>query len=91
MDRVALVTGGSRGIGRAIALRLAEDGCAVAVNYASRADAAEEVVDAITEAGGRAIAVGADVSDADAVAAMFAQVTEQLGPVTVLVNNAGIT
>jgi 3-oxoacyl-[acyl-carrier protein] reductase len=91
VDRVALVTGGSRGIGRAIALRLAEDGCAVAVNYASRADAAEEVVAAITEAGGTAIAVGADVSDADAVAAMFAEVTEQLGPVTVLVNNAGIT
>ena len=90
-QRVALVTGGSRGIGRAIAIELAQQGCAVAVNYASRADAAAEVVAAITEAGGTAIAVGADVSDTDAVAAMFDTVTEQLGRVTVLVNNAGIT
>ncbi len=90
-QRVALVTGGSRGIGRAIAIELAHQGCSVAVNYTARADAAEEVVAAITEAGGTAVAVGADVSDADAVATMFEAVTEKLGRVTVLVNNAGIT
>ena len=89
--RVALVTGGSRGIGRAIALDLARRGHDVAVNYSSRKDAANEVVAEIEAGGGRAAAFGADVSDADAVAAMFEAVTEQLGPVTVLVNNAGIT
>lgn len=90
-DRVALVTGASRGIGRAIALRLASDGHAVAVNFASRADAAESVVGDITGSGGRALAVRADVSDADSVAAMFGSVEEELGTVDVLVNNAGIT
>ena len=81
MSRVALVTGGSRGIGRAIALRLASDGHAVAVNYAENSAAA----------GGTAIAVQADVGDTDAVAAMFETVEERLGKVEVLVNNAGIT
>lgn len=90
-QRVALVTGGSRGIGRAISIELAQQGCPVAVNYSSRSDAAEEVVAAITEAGGTAIAVGADVSDSDAVAAMFETATDKLGRITVLVNNAGIT
>ena len=91
MSRVALVTGGSRGIGRAAAECLAAAGNAVAVNYTSRADAAEEVVTAIAAAGGNAISVGADVSDPDAVADMFQQVESELGRVEILVNNAGIT
>ena len=89
--RVALVTGGSRGIGRAIAVALAEQGCAVAVNYATRRDAADEVVAEIMSGGGTAIAVGADVADPDRVDAMFAAVSGALGIPTILVNNAGIT
>lgn len=89
--RVALVTGGSRGIGRAICERLAADGHRVAVNYSTRADAAQEVVAAIVAAGGTAIAVGADVGDSSAVEAMFTTVESAFGPVEVLVNNAGIT
>jgi 3-oxoacyl-[acyl-carrier protein] reductase len=85
------VTGGSRGIGRAIALELAGRGHPVAVNYARRADAAEEVVSRIDAEGGTAFAVQADVSDADQVTAMVESVAERLGPVAVLVNNAGIT
>ena len=91
MTDVALVTGSSRGIGRSIAMRLASDGFAVAVNYASSADSANDVVKTIEDGGGTAIAVGADVGDEAAVAEMFATITEQLGPVVVLVNNAGIT
>ena len=91
MSRVTLVTGGSRGIGRAIALRLAADGHAVAVNYAANGAAAEEVVETITANGGTAIAVRADVGDTDAVTAMFETVEVHLGRVEVLVNNAGIT
>ncbi len=91
MSRVALVTGGSRGIGRAIAQRLAADGHRVAVNYAARADAAEEVVAGIRAGGGEAIAVGADVGDEGAVAGMLDRVSEELGSVEILVNNAGIT
>ncbi|GMQ93093.1 MAG: 3-oxoacyl-[acyl-carrier-protein] reductase [Acidimicrobiia bacterium] len=91
MTDVALVTGASRGIGRAIALHLAADGFAVAVNYASNSAKADEVVSKIEEHGGSALAVQADVSDADAVAAMFEMVSNELGSVSVLVNNAGIT
>jgi 3-oxoacyl-[acyl-carrier protein] reductase len=91
MSHVALVTGGSRGIGRAIALRLASDGNAVVVNYAANGPAAEEVVAMIAASGGTAMAVRADVGDAEAVAAMFAEVDETLGRVGILVNNAGIT
>lgn len=90
-DRVALVTGASRGLGRAMALRLAVDGYQVGVNYARNDVAAKEVVTYIEADGGRAIAVGADVSVDDQVAAMFETVQNRLGPVTVLVNNAGIT
>lgn len=89
-DRVALVTGGSRGIGRAVALALADAGAAVAVNYRERADDARTVVDAIRSAGGRAMAIGADVSRSVEVSAMVAAVVHELGPVDVLVNNAGL-
>jgi 3-oxoacyl-[acyl-carrier protein] reductase len=88
--RVALVTGGSRGIGRAIAISLAEAGAAVAVNYLSKAGEAKAVVEAIHKLGGRAISVGADVSLAAAVNGMVAGVERELGPVDILVNNAGI-
>lgn len=89
--RVALVTGGSRGIGRAIAGRLAGSGYVVAVNYSSNADAAEEVVRSILDRGGRAVAYPADVSDVGSVEQMFEMIGQELGPVSVLVNNAGIT
>jgi len=91
MGRVALVTGASRGIGRAIAEHLAGTGHRVVVNYHSSPDAADEVVAAVAAGGGEAMALGADVGDADAVAAMFKQVQDTWGPIEVLVNNAGIT
>lgn len=90
-DQVALVTGASRGIGRAIALTLAKAGAHVAVNYAGNAKAAEEVVNQIQALGRKAILVQGDVSKADVVDAMIKQVTENLGPIDILVNNAGIT
>lgn len=89
--RVALVTGGSRGIGRAIAGRLAGSGHVVAVNYSSNTDAAEEVVRSILDRGGQAAAYPADVSQVEAVEQMFEAIGQELGPVSVLVNNAGIT
>ncbi|TAJ82809.1 MAG: SDR family NAD(P)-dependent oxidoreductase [Reyranella sp.] len=88
--RTALVTGASRGIGRAVALSLAEAGAAVAVNYRERAADARDVVAAIRREGGKAMDVAADVSDASAVADMVAAVERELGPVDVLVNNAGL-
>lgn len=88
--RIALVTGGGRGIGRAIALGLAEDGAAVAVNYRRDADAAEATAQAICDAGGRAQAFQAGIEDGDACAAMVSAVQRALGPVDCLVNNAGI-
>jgi 3-oxoacyl-[acyl-carrier protein] reductase len=88
--RTALVTGGSRGIGRAIALALARAGASVAVNYRDRVADAVAVVADIQAAGGRAVAVGADVSDGTAVRSMVDRVTAELGVVDVLVNNAGI-
>ena len=87
---VALVTGASRGIGAAVALTLAGLGAAVAVNYRERAEDAEAVVAKIKSGGGRAIAVAADVSQSEAVAAMVEQVARDLGPIDILVNNAGI-
>lgn len=86
----AIVTGGSRGIGAAIAARLAQDGFAVTVNYAGNARAAGEVVTAIEKAGGRAIAVQGDVSDPAAVRKLFDETEKAFGGVDVLVNNAGI-
>jgi 3-oxoacyl-[acyl-carrier protein] reductase len=88
--KVALVTGGSRGIGRTVAISLAEAGAAVAVNYLEQAAAAREVVEAIARPGGKAIAVAADVSQGAAVTRMMAEVERGLGPIDILVNNAGI-
>lgn len=88
---VALVTGASRGIGRAIALRLASSGIAVGVNYLARPDAAQAVVDEIRAGGGTAVAVQADVRSGEAVRAMVAQIENELGDIDILINNAGIT
>ncbi len=88
--RVALVTGSSRGIGRAIALALAEAGADIAVNFSTRAAEAEDLARLVRTLGRRAVAIGADVSDGAAVAAMIGTVTDTLGPIDLLVNNAGI-
>ena len=90
-ERVALVTGGSRGIGRAIAERLARDGAAVAVNYREQAQAADEVVRGITAGGGRAVAIAADVAQAADVDRLVQTAVEAFGRLDILVNNAGIT
>ena len=91
MSRVALVTGGSRGIGRAISLALAGRGYTVAVNYRSRSGPADEVVESIGASGGSAAAFAADVSRADDVTRLFSEVEESFGRPTILVNNAGTT
>ncbi|MEM9162436.1 MAG: 3-oxoacyl-[acyl-carrier-protein] reductase [Cyanobacteria bacterium P01_F01_bin.4] len=90
-DKVAIVTGASRGIGRATALALAAEGASVVVNYARSSAAADEVVAQIAEQGGSAIALQADVSKADDVDALFKAAMEKFSRVDVLVNNAGIT
>jgi len=89
-QKVAIVTGSSRGIGAAIAKRLAADGLAVVVNYAGRAAEADRVVEEIRAAGGAAIAVQADVASPDAAATLFAKAAEAFGGVDVIVNNAGV-
>lgn len=89
--RVALVTGASRGIGKAIALALASRGAAVAVNYARRKEAADEVCAAIREAGGKAMAVGFDVASSSEVDAAIKSVVAELGGLEIVVNNAGIS
>jgi 3-oxoacyl-[acyl-carrier protein] reductase len=90
-DKVAIVTGASRGIGRAIALALATQGAKVAINYASSSAAADEIVTEIMAQGGEALALQADVSKPEQVESLFDAVTEKWGRVDVLVNNAGIT
>ncbi|WP_036478648.1 3-oxoacyl-[acyl-carrier-protein] reductase [Myxosarcina sp. GI1] len=90
-DKVAIVTGASRGIGKAAALALASQGAKVVVNYARSSDAAEAVVSAIAEAGGEAIALQADVSQSEAVDNLIKQTQDKFGRIDILVNNAGIT
>ncbi|RZO51774.1 MAG: 3-oxoacyl-[acyl-carrier-protein] reductase [Prochlorococcus sp. MED-G132] len=89
--QTALITGASRGIGRAVALALAEAGAEVVVNYSSSADAAEEVVQAITSNGGSAYAIKANVAEEDAVDQLIKTVLERSSSLDILINNAGIT
>jgi 3-oxoacyl-[acyl-carrier protein] reductase len=90
INRVAIVTGASGGIGRAIAARLAEQGMAVAVHYSGNRDRAQQTADQIAAQGGRALVIGADVADETQVAALFDQVEAEFGGVDVVVNTAGI-
>jgi 3-oxoacyl-[acyl-carrier protein] reductase len=90
-DQVAVVTGAARGIGRTVAHRLAREGAAICVNYAVRADAAATLVQEIVADGGRAIAHCADVADAAQVVGMIERAAGELGPVSILVNNAGVS
>ncbi len=91
VGKVALVTGGSRGIGRAVALKLAENGADVAINYAGNTAAAEEVKAAVEKLGRRAMLVQGSVADTDGVQAIVNQVVKKLGRLDILINNAGIT
>ncbi|WP_372867040.1 SDR family NAD(P)-dependent oxidoreductase, partial [Pseudomonas sp.] len=90
MSKVAIVTGASRGIGAAIAKRLAADGISVVVNYTAQPAEAERVVDEIVKAGGQAYAVLADISDSVAVEALFDQAQMKFGGIDILINNAGV-
>ena len=89
-DKVALVTGSSRGIGKAIAERLSRDGASVVVNYSEREDEARETVAGMQSEGGQAIALQANVSKTDGIQHLFDQTIEQFGKIDILVNNAGI-
>ncbi len=89
-DQIAIVTGGSRGIGRAIARAFAAEGAKVAVVYRGSQEAADQIVSEIARAGGTALAIQADVADRASVAACVQRVEKELGPVTILVNNAGV-
>ena len=89
-NKVALVTGGSKGIGRAIAMKLSEGGANIAINYNSSEGAAEEVADAIRKAGGAALTVRADVSNLNHVTSMVESINDSWGSIDILVNNAGI-
>ena len=88
--KIALVTGGSRGIGRAIAVKMAQEGCDVAILYAGRKEAADETVSLLTAAGARALAVQCNVADEKAAEAAVKEVAQTLGSIDILVNNAGI-
>lgn len=90
MEKTAFVTGGSRGIGRAVVRRLAAEGYAVGINYLHSREAAEALASEIRARGGRALAVRADVADREAVSSAIGRAAEALGPVSLLVNNAGI-
>jgi len=89
--KIALVTGASRGIGRAIALRLAEAGATVIVNYAGNVKAAQEVESMIVDAGGKAMLIQADIANTEAVDDMIKKINKEYGKIDILVNNAGIT
>ena len=89
--RIALVTGGSRGIGRSIAERLAKEGCYVVINYVSNEEAARQVLSAIEDAGGKGQIAPFDVSDFDATQKAVEEIVEELGGLHILINNAGIT
>ena len=89
--RIALVTGGSRGIGKAIALELAQRGAAVAVNFVKSSQAADEIVAAITSKGGQAVAIKADISDFSQAKDLIKSTIDSLGGLDILINNAGIT
>jgi len=89
-EKVAVITGASKGLGAAIARHFAAEGASVVVNYASSKEAADDIVDEIVEAGGKAIAIRADMRDPDDVRQLFAQANETYGRIDVLVNNAGV-
>ena len=87
-NKIALVTGGSRGIGRATALKLASLGCDLIINYVRRFDAAEEVVEEISKKGGKAIAIKADIGEHEEIKVMFQEIKDKFGKLDILVNNA---